>query len=466
MDKENIVIKLAVDGDLETIQIVDGQSKICNWLYNHLLEQAKQLRDQFCKTQDANACKTLYTERGLRNLLPGIKKENPFLKVVHSSPLKNTALRLSSAIQAHQKSKKGKRLGKRVNFPKFRSWKKQWFSLFYDEPNKGFYIEGQKLLLSLGMGEDRKHRSISLNITEAHLLKDKTIRNLRISSENGKYFAIFTIQKKLPQKKQINKVIALDPNHKNLCYGVDTDSKAVEIASPAWLKTYDKRIDELKGKRDHCLRKSKKLPVLDQKGKEIGKDYFLPSRRWRKFNNAMEKTLRKRREQTKTFMYAIANRLFQDYDCVAIGDYVPHGGGISKKMRRAMNNRSLIGRFKSVLSWVAKKSGKTYFEYDEKGTTRTCSACLNVVQEGIDPSCRQWQCAKCKTLHIRDENSAITGLRNVLRDFSTNGEIIVSQVPSSGLVLIKERWAWCARPSGVHCMSRGQSSELIAASRN
>ena len=382
------------------MNVLDGQSRICNWLYNHLLEQANLLKSQFHKTQDPKACKTLYTKRGLRNLLPNIKKENPFLKVVHSSPLKNTALRLSSAIQAHQKSKKGKRLGNRVNFPKFRSWKKQWFSLFYDEPNKGFYIEGSKLILSLGMGEDRKHRSISLDLPEAHLLKDKSIRNVRIVSENGEYFAIFTIQKQLPQKRQINKVIALDPNHKNLCYGVDTDSKAIEIASPVWLKTYDKRFDELKSKKDRCLRKSKILPVLDQQGKETGRDYSLPSRRWKKFNRALEKTLRKRREQTKTFMYTIANRLFQDYDCVAIGDYVPHGEGISKKMRRAMNNRSLIGRFKNVLSWVAKKSGKTYLEFDEKGTTRTCSACGARKSSGLWRSITSRLRSGCRSGHL------------------------------------------------------------------
>ena len=40
-----------------------------------------------------------------------------------------------------------------------------------------------------------------------------------------------------------------------------------------------------------------------------------------------------------------------------------------------MNNRSLIGRFKQALKWVAIKSGKTCIEYDEKGTTRTCHCC-------------------------------------------------------------------------------------------
>src|SRR3990167_8573843 len=227
MSKESIVIRLQLTPSLENVDVLDGQSRICNWLYNHLVEEAAKLKEQFLKNQDPTAAKNLYTKRGLRNLLPKIKEDHPFLKVVHSSPLKNTALRLSEAIQSHQKSKKGKRKGKFVGWPKFRCWKNNWFSLFYDEPEKGFKIEDQMLILSLGMGQDRKQRSI-------------------------------TIQIELPIQKPISKVIAFDPNHKNLAYGVDTDGKAIEIAAPTWLKGYDKRLDEIKSKRDRCNKKSKK----------------------------------------------------------------------------------------------------------------------------------------------------------------------------------------------------------------
>jgi len=112
--KENIVLKLLCEVEPADARTINGQSKICNWLYNHLLQKALELKRQFCETQNQDTAKTLYTKRGLRNLLPKIKEEHPFLKVVHSSPLKNAALRLSSAIQAHQKSKKGKRKGKQI----------------------------------------------------------------------------------------------------------------------------------------------------------------------------------------------------------------------------------------------------------------------------------------------------------------------------------------------------------------
>jgi putative transposase len=88
----NIVLKLVINPIEEDTAVLDGQSRICNWLYNHLVEKASLLRGEFCETQNSDTAKTLYTKRGLRNLLPKIKEEKPFLKVVHSSPLKNTEI--------------------------------------------------------------------------------------------------------------------------------------------------------------------------------------------------------------------------------------------------------------------------------------------------------------------------------------------------------------------------------------
>lgn len=449
------VIKLQLEALKENFRSLDGQSRICNWLYNRLLQKANTLRQEFIQTRNTELAKTLYTERGLRNLLPSFKEEFPFLKSVHSSPLKNAALRLSQAIQTRQQSKKGKRRGKEVGWPRFRAWQASWFSLLFDEPNKGFKILGDQLQLSLGMGDERKRQSLSFTIKEAHLLKNQQIRNLRLVKQAGIYYAIFTVQVKLAETKPINRIIALDPNHKNLAYGVDTQEHAVEIAAPHWLKLYDKRIDELKSKRDRCDKRSKKVIVTDQQGKPTGKEIQLPSKRWQKYHRTLEKALHKRREQTKTFVYTLSSKLYQKYDCIGIGDYTPDGNGITTPMRRSMNNRSLIGRFKEALKWVALKSGKTFIEYDEKGTTRTCHCCNYANAKGLCPSIRTWECPDCQTSHMRDENAAQNGLKQVLRDLKQKSETLVSLVPSSGLVSIIERWAWRVLPSGVQYTLRG-----------
>ena len=258
------------------------------------------------------------------------------------------------------------------------------------------------------------------------------------------------------------KGIKLDPNHKNFAYGVDTSRTAIEIAAPSWLKRYDKRIDELVRKRARCKKQSKKVVVTNADG-TTKKEYFLPSRRWVKRQKTLGSALRKRREQTKTFMFTLAHSLCQRYDCIAIGDYAPKGNGMNRAMRRGMNNRSLIGRFKEILLWTVKKSGKVGLVFDEKGTTRTCHACEYVHEKGLTPSIRQWTCPGCQVEHIRDENSAINGLREAIRDLLQEYGMKVPIVPCSGLVSIKERWAWRVLPRGVVIRSAG---ERAASNRN
>ena len=87
------------------------------------------------------------------------------------------------------------------------------------------------------------------------------------------------------------------------------------------------------------------------------------------------------------------------------------------------------------------KTTKTYFEYDEKGTTRTCHCCEHVHAEGLCPSIRIWECPGCWINHIRDENAAQNGLKQVLRDLIKKGETLVSLVPGSGLLSVIERWS-------------------------
>lgn len=445
---------------------IDGQSRICNWVYNALLQLAEEKRREYIQTQNQEAARTVYSQRGLRNLLPSLKKSHSFIKVVHSSPIKNTALRLSQAIMAHQKSRKGKRKGKEVGWPRFNSWGRHWFSLLFDEPKKGFRVENDLLILSLGQGEDRKQRSISIPLIGAEALLGKEIRTLRIIKEFGVFYAVFTVRVPVPETKPVAKVVALDPNHKNFAYGADTEKTGFEIKAPTWLKTYDRRIDELRSLRDHCQRKQHQIPVVDEKGQPTGKHYWKPSKRWEKRNRVLECVLRKRRDQTKTFLFTVAHALYAQYDCVGIGNYTPHGDGITTKMRRAMNNRSLIGRFKQVLFWVALKSGKVFLEYDEKGTTRTCHHCRYVVEGGIHPSIRHWRCPGCSSENDRDENAAINGLIKVLQDLLTKSETFVSQVSSSDLVQLVERWAWRVLPGGVMKTPRRQDGELLAAPGN
>lgn len=421
----------------EQAAILDGQSRIANWLYNHLLAHANDLRAQYRQTQDKEIGKRLYIERGLRDLLPSLKEVHPFLKTVYSSVLKNAALRLSQAIKSYQDGKHRRR-AKAVNWPHFRAWKRKWFSLQYDEPHKGYDLAGRALTLSLGKDVTGKQLKIVLELSEAlpHWVNYQHIRQCRIVKEGHLYSVVFTVERKLPNGKALTKMVALDPNHKNFAYAVGSEGKATEIQNPYFLKSLDKRIDQLKSKRDRCSKQARLMTRAD------GSQFWLPSRRWLMLNARLQEVLRKRREQTKQFLYTIANFLYREYDVVGVGDYVPHGGGITKKMRRSMNNQSLHRRFKNVLAWVGLRSGKYSLEWEEAGSTRTCHDCGYVVEEGIPVEVREWDCpnAECRCHHIRDENAARNGLTRTLKGLG---------LPCSGRREVTSRRAWRFNGSGI-----------------
>lgn len=430
-------LKMRLDVDEHTAAILDGQSRIANWLYNHLLEEANTLREKFRSTQDPEAARVLYTERGLRNRIPALKQEYPFLRTVYSSVLKNAALRLSGAIRKYQKARRQKG-AKQVGWPQFRSWKRAWFSLQYDEPWKGFGLEGRTLRLSLGKVLDEKTGQAKQAQVTARLaepvpdgVEPGMVRQLRIVKERRVFYAVFTVERPVPARRAVGRVIAMDPNHKNLGYGVGTDGVATEILNPWFLKILDRRIDDVKSLRDRCQRQSVRVV------REDGSEAWRPSRRWQKLNERLEDLWRVRREQTKVYLRTVANRLYREYDAVFVGNYAPQGGGISRGMRRAMNNQSLIGRFKETLAWVATRSGTVYGEWDEDGSTRTCHACHYTVPGGMPPQVREWTCPECGTHHIRDENAAINGLAQVLKKM---------EVPCSGRlggqVAVWTRRAW------------------------
>ncbi|WP_288011190.1 transposase [Kyrpidia sp.] len=292
-------LKMRLEVGEHTAAVLDGQSRIANWLYNHLLEEANTLREKFRSTQDPEAARVLYTKRGLRNRIPMLKKEYPFLRTVYSSVLKNAALRLSGAIRKYQKARREKG-AKKVGWPKFRSWKREWFSLQYDEPWKGFGLEGRTLRLSLGKVLDEKtgkEKQAQVTARLAEPLPDwfepGMVRQLRIVKEGKLFYAVFTVKRPVPVRRPAGRVIAIDPNHKNLGYGVGTDGVATEIQNPWFLKILDRRIDEVKSLRDRCKRKS--VRVVREDGSEV----WLPSRRWKKLNERLEELWRVRREQMK-----------------------------------------------------------------------------------------------------------------------------------------------------------------------
>lgn len=393
--------KIEIIFDKETKLILDDQSKKCNWLYNKLLDIARE---------DYNNGNTLNLMNG-RNLMDYVVKlkgENPFLYSVHSSPLKNVAIRLKDSYVRFFRG-----LSK---IPHFRSYSQKWFSLYYDEANKGFKLkENKEIDISLGkikVEEKDKKGNIKEKEKQLHIkgnLKEKLIYNkngkiktFRLCKDKNRFYGVFTIEEpdKELKRTQIKRWISIDQNHKNFFVGVDYKGETYEFERLYGETYFDKKIDLVKSKRDKCLKRAK------EKITEYGNKYYIPSKRYKRLNLALQRLYARRREQIKSNMYQIAHFLCKNYDEIIIGNYVP-SKEVAKfdTMRRSMLNQSHIGEFRNILKWVSEKSAKLCKIVDEKDTTKKCCVCGDI--EKKPPEIREFICKKCNSKILRDVNSAI-----------------------------------------------------------
>ena len=372
--------------DKSSINILEQSSSLCNKLYNMLLEEC-------INDYKNNNEKKLLHNRNLRNYVVCIKKDYPFFYKVHSSPLKNVAFRLKEAYE-HFFDGSG--------YPKFRSNRVKWFSLLYDEPNKGVKITGNKIKISSGYElseNNKKNRLYSYGVL-AENIKDGIIKTYRITKEKEKYYLIVTLELPDVEKTSNERFISIDPNHKNFFVGIDCYGKSVEFENLFQIKYFDKEIDKVKSKRDKCVKKS--IECIN----EYGTKYYKPSLRWSKLNKALNNLYHKRESQIKDALYKISHQLCDNYDVIAFGDYTPTiKNSPEKNMHRSMLNQTQIGKFRQILKHVCEKRGKKFILVNETNTTKECFNCGDLKHK--EPEVRVYTCQCCGKTYYRDINSAI-----------------------------------------------------------
>lgn len=428
-------MRLVVSPEARTA--LDAQSRLHGWWHNQLVARVNEVRDQ---RDDPAIRALLYGPYGLRNLLTETKQTHPFLRGCWTYSLQATALRMTATIKATRTARPS--AVPWSAWPRFHRWSTTWAPLEYHSLTGGFRLEGRTLTLTFGrelptciltLAERLPAFARPATLTSA-VKATHPIRGVRIVREHGVYYAVFTTRRALVAEKPLPpmpRVISLDPHHYSLAVGVDTDGVATRIPYPPGVRPLGRRIDQLKARRDTCVR------VWHTN--EHGIKRALPSKRWLQFDGLIQETQRRREARITQYLYEAANWLCRHYDVIAIGDYRAgqENSGVSA-LNRWTHNESLVGRFRQIVAWVARRSGRVYFTWPEAGTTRTCHDCGYNWIDGIATKLRYYDCPGCGRHWSRNVNNAANGLRLALSQLN-------SPLPGSGRLEVSSRRTWqCA----------------------
>jgi len=358
--------------DATTLEFMQGK---CRGLYNWWIGK---LRDGEYWPGMYEAKKTLQSS----------KQHDPELECVYGKLLHEVYFRLDKAMTAFYRRFKA---GEKPGFPRFRS-RHEFFTLCY--PAMYIKVECDKLLPPTGgKGTNKCSPNIVARLTEevpAHFREVAITRDAR-----GNYYASF-VSERDEQSTTHAGVIAFDLGIKTLATGVNEQGKVYHVGGFKGSRWYNKQLDKIRSKRDHCKKKSKRYLHLSQVYKRVS-----------------EKKRNKQKDSLHKASHLISHKLVAS--TVVVGDLsqrqmvMKEHAERNKHLNRAVYNEWGLYTFLEMLKYKCVLYGKELVFLDERNTSKTCSGCGHL--QAMPLWKRTFCCTACGLVMDRDENSAVNILQ-------------------------------------------------------
>ena len=356
-------------------------SYLCKDLWNMSLEQRKN-RNAWGKVN-------LYTQK---KELPELKKAFPEFKSPASQVLQNVIFDLAAAYQMFfTKRQQGDH---EVRPPGFKSWRK-FVRQRYSQKDICFVITGNTLRLAYG---SKPSNWLEIKLPVDSYACVKTV-DIIYDGPGKKWYACMTYQVEESPLKTEGSVIYFDPGCKTALTGLKTTGEFVEYdLNP--LREINKStyalIDELLSERAH-----------KKKG----------SSHWKRLNQQIRRLFGKIRTRIRVYLHTLSNTILDDHPGVKafmIGNWKKKEtladtglAYVNRRINRAVQNNNPLEELIGYLTYKSKLRGQAVKRFDERGTTRNCSACDHKSEEGIPPSKRVFECESCRFRYSRDHQSCL-----------------------------------------------------------
>lgn len=272
-------------------------------------------------------------------------------------------------------SVKGKRRGRKMGRPRFKSRKdnRQSFRL----TRNGFALRPNGRLYVAKVGDVR--------VRWSRVLPSEPSSVTIIREPDGHYYASFVVDVEPTPLPQVERECGVDLGISRLATVADTTGGRTDVANPR-----------------HVLRKQRKLARLEGEKSRRAKGGKNRAKSRRKVAIQHGKLARSRRD----YHHKQALTLVRDNQAVNLEDLNITGMVRNRRLARAIHDAGWA-QLVRLLEEKAARYGRTVRKVSRwLPSSKTCSACGHVVDE-MPLRVREWQCLSCSAVHDRDHNAAL-----------------------------------------------------------
>jgi putative transposase len=330
----------------------------------------------------------------------------------------NTGLdQLARALKNWGDSRAGKRKGRPVGFPRFRSRRKARASVRFT--TGAIRCETTHAVLPR-LGRIRLHERADL--------ADARILSAAVRFERGRWFVAFTVE------QDITRPAAAFPD---VAAGVDLGVKTLAVVATDTGEMFEVPNPRHLGK---ALRKVRRLSrtVSRRRGPDR-RTTGAPSNRWRRADAARNRAMGKVTDQRRDGIHKLTTALASAYGTVVVEDLHVAGMIRNRRLARHVADASFAEIRRQVEYKTAWRGGRVVIADRWFASSKTCSEC-GAVKAKLALCEREYVCEACGTVLDRDVNAAVNLARLAASGADNNGRGADRKTPLAARVAVRARW--------------------------
>ncbi|MFG2731974.1 IS607 family element RNA-guided endonuclease TnpB [Streptomyces canus] len=310
-------------------------------------------------------------------------------KEAYSTGLANA----SAAFDNYAKSKNGKRRGKRMGAPRFKSKRKARLACRFTTGTIRVDTDGRHVTLPR-LGTLRTHEPTAGLLARVQAGTGR-ILSATVRHERGRWFVAFQVEVKrdLVRVARPDVAVGIDLGVKTLAVMADSTGQIRTVANPGH---YDRARKQLR----HASRVVSRRQGPDRRtGQKL-------SRRWEKANAQRNKVHHRVANLREDALHKLTTSVAAEYGTVAVEDLNVAGMLRNRRLARRIADAG-FGEIRRQLTYKTRRHATRLVVADRwYPSSKTCSGC-GAVKAKLPLHIRTYQCDACHLVIDRDDNAAL-----------------------------------------------------------